>query len=37
MNNGFNTTYNINRNNPIQNFGIIFRPRNTLKHSKGKK
>lgn len=36
MINGYNNTSQyMNKNNPNQTLGIILRPRNTLKHTKG--
>ena len=35
MNNGYQTSYNKSVNS--ENFGVIFRQKNTIKHSKGNK
>ena len=35
MNNGYSPTNYNNKNNQNNTLGIIFRPRNTLKHTKG--
>lgn len=36
MNNGYQTSYN-NKSVNSENFGVIFRQKNTIKHSKGNK